>query len=437
MKNVMDYGAKGDGSSDDREAIQRAIDDSSKGSETGFPAGFRFLVGAHPQHPDRCLCLGPEDRLVGPGTIAQAKNLPRACRVIHAEGPDISLRNITIAGDGSGVYDGQRHGVFATAASSLVMRCVTISHCSGDGLYIYNVSDGAMIEGCHISSNARHGITIGGGNLTQTRIQRSVIAYNADRQIGAEPSAPYDFAHDVLIESCELIGNAKSEYALTIAGSSSASLTRKWRVMDCSIEGGILVRWAHDVLLFNNEIVGYGSQVPALHIDRSCIVVKAVDNSIQTDHKDTVWISATSRLNRPCGVILSDNSIRSGIAEGIGVRVTGASEVELRNNNINGIGNDAVGVYVRSVFDDTPIERITLTGNSISGFGTALVARGTDSLKARIKRLYMVDNIVNCQHDYTIDAGGLVEYMAFAPETDREVPIDPGEHPWGWQGNPG
>lgn len=95
--NVKDFGAKGNGKSDDTAAIQKALDSAigSKGTNVYFPKGTYII------DPSNTLFVESGVKIVGEGTdsILQANNSKFGWEMVRATGSNISIENIVLNGN--------------------------------------------------------------------------------------------------------------------------------------------------------------------------------------------------------------------------------------------------------------------------------------------------------------------------------------------------
>ena len=102
--NVLDYGARGDGKTDDAVAIQKAIDacSASGGGQVLFPAGHTYLSGPLHLKSDIDIHLQPNATLLASPDESIYKE--SAFRANEGEGmmwiSGTDLRNISISGTG-------------------------------------------------------------------------------------------------------------------------------------------------------------------------------------------------------------------------------------------------------------------------------------------------------------------------------------------------
>lgn len=206
---VSEFGARGDGSGDDRGAIQEAIDAAGEDGGAVFFAPGDYRVGG-PLVPRRnTLLFGSHT----PRWQAGA-NPPSACKIraardfsggeglVEPEGDTwgVTLRNLALVGDRSG---SNLHGVrlpdlrdFA-GNESWAIEGVTIAGFSGSG--IFGTAQTTTITGSMIGENEGWGIDVAGGNRwNDSHVANCFLFYNRLgnlRLAGPETSGLLEFAN--------------------------------------------------------------------------------------------------------------------------------------------------------------------------------------------------------------------------------------------------
>ncbi|WP_162944326.1 glycosyl hydrolase family 28-related protein [Paenibacillus aceti] len=94
--NVKDYGARGDGSTDDTAAVQQALDAAAgRGGQVYFPAG------TYSVNPEKTLTVEGNTTIIGDGTssVIQASKRSFGWEMMRATGSQIEIRNISLDGN--------------------------------------------------------------------------------------------------------------------------------------------------------------------------------------------------------------------------------------------------------------------------------------------------------------------------------------------------
>lgn len=169
--SLLDFGAVGDGTTNDFTAIQNAIDaTSATGRALRIPAGYVFLVGAALNLPVNTVLVGdgPDSTIKRGGTIAANKGL------LDITGSNVRLVNFTIEGavtastgftyadfgaDPMSTLITANTSIWAHGVRNLVIDGVTISHSGGYAVLLdassANVND-VSITNCRFVNNRPH-----------------------------------------------------------------------------------------------------------------------------------------------------------------------------------------------------------------------------------------------------------------------------------------
>lgn len=411
--SVADYGARGDGATDDRSAIQAAINACA---EVTIPAG-RYLVTRAPfVYYD---LLVPEGRTIrGDGrdatTLVQAAGHAPSVRLLHVAGADVTVEDLALDGDRARqVDDEHRAGVFA-AAPRLTLRRVDARSFSGDGVYLYRGADDATIDDVRAMSNSRNGLSLGGGTAGGL-ITGSIFAGNGVQQIDSEPGWGTT-VDGVTITGCYIDGSGSNDYALTVSGSGgSGSATRSsgWTVIGNTIRGSVLVVWADGIIVARNEIRN-ASTKPCIEVYRRSRGVAVLDNACEqtqtaVDSVPAVYVGGATG-DMPEGVVVAGNALTAAGRSAFGVRAEGVGSVYIAANRIDGPGVAAAGyagVYVRTSIVESPLRAAAVVDNVIRGWPAASVMAVGNVIGAGVAELCLLEVSGN-----TMDAGVTVGWGA-------------------------
>jgi polygalacturonase len=211
MSNVRNFGAKGDGRSDDSEAIRHAVEKAGDGV-LEFPRGdflIRRTVEVRLREHGRIGLVGngvgrvvmagagPAFRFVGTHTknadptsfapgVWQKERMPlvQGLEVVgaHPEADGLEFVRVmqpTLIGV---LVREVRHGVrFAERNRNVLLDSCHVYHCRGVGVFFDRVNlHQSVIHGCHISYCKGGGIKVAGGEIRNLHITGNDIEYNFD-----------------------------------------------------------------------------------------------------------------------------------------------------------------------------------------------------------------------------------------------------------------
>lgn len=209
--NVKQYGAKGDGITDDTTAIQNAINAAATGSVIFFPAG-TYLVSSTIQLVAELAYLGTTGSY-GSSTIKQ-KNSSNLPAVLAASGwynnntfsdNPVRIENLLI--DGNNSNNTTSHGIVLMNYDSIIREC-TVINAPGCGIVISSInrSGGTLsntavenrIESCKISGAGTHGIWIhdSGNNATDGYLDSCIVSGTTQDGIHMDTAVGWFIQHN-------------------------------------------------------------------------------------------------------------------------------------------------------------------------------------------------------------------------------------------------
>lgn len=338
VTNVKEYGAIGDGVTNDTAAIQSAINSISGRGILFFPIGdYKASI----EVPARISILGQGGgsriiplangwgiKMVGTHT-GTALPSTRTDQVINLETYPY-IKDIRIQGDGS-----TTNGIQIDKLMQPIISGVEIEEC-GDGIQIVNRCRNVIIDSCHILNNYGPGIHVTAGtDIHQFTISNSIINY-CKRAIHLDNCD----LRNVLITGCDLeYSDNGADVSNVEIDVSTSGIVRFVTITGCQMEGstanGQMINLKgnsadrkniNTVVISGNYINNFETNGIGIK-GNYCNGVQITGNDITTDGR-AIWFEYSSKVN-VTGDTGGSYSQSSGIAFGMGNEYITISGVQL------------------------------------------------------------------------------------------------------------
>lgn len=291
-KNVRDYGATGDGVTDDTVAIRAAL---VGGGAIYFPAG-TYLV-KDPTNVADAVVLAPASNslLFGEGDLSILKLGPHSTikhNIFRLDNKtNVTIRDLKLDGNKAvqtGTLDEYSHAIrIVDGSSNITVEDCTIIDAKGDGVYVgYEATPSAITERTFINNNLLYGnsrqqVAIVHGiehTVSNNRIV-GVIDVECDSTAGTRTSAVRILGNTGVVGDLALTRNMSSDMLINIYSPNGIG----YKLCDIVVDGNtayeIAVQYATNVKIVNNTIVGSNTVQTSLLSLRGSQNISTVGNT--------------------------------------------------------------------------------------------------------------------------------------------------------------
>lgn len=255
---VRDFGARGDGLTDDTAALNAAVRAASPGGAIVVPDG-TYLV-----NPVQSVVLRSNLTLsLAAGAVLKAIPVSDAVSavVVVKDAAAVTITGGTILGERAshpGTTGEWGMGIDIRGGTDVTVDGVTIRDCWGDGIYVGVGAAGesrrVTIRGCRCLGNRRQGLSMTG--CLSALVENSEFSGTGGTQpqsgIDLEPNIPYA-VRDVVIRDCVAARNAGWGIVLSGAAVTGVTIERN-RCTENASFGGIALLQASDCTVRSNTV---------------------------------------------------------------------------------------------------------------------------------------------------------------------------------------
>lgn len=346
VMDVRDFGAVGDGRTDDTQALKAAIE-AGAGKEVYIPSG-TYMISSKIYIPESTRIVGDGESTVLMAAPGMARGMD-LLKIYQASG--IQIEQISFSGN-SGVN--KRGNVYNTQ----------------DGIHLLDIwyATDVTISNCSFRDNIYAAIRcVGSSNVS---VFESAFQ---DVDCGLITLGSDDIS-DITVHGCTFDGHEKSEPVSFFATAKHSNITITDNVMSNKRDGsGVLFssRGSHEnILVTGNQISGTATGISADHVTSGII-----SGNVIGDTTGGYGIVLTDCAD----IRVEDNSMSRVMLDGI--RLTSCRDVVVSGNLVNSAGlknKDFLGIRIKGACENLVLQHNQVAkGTAKSGVGIYVEATGT------------------------------------------------------------
>lgn len=280
--NVKEFGAKGDGVTDDTAAIQNAINSLTNGGDVIFPytpASYLISNSLTLKNNIRLIGLGRRPKIKSNGSITTYIINGLNCSNCIIQNLDLDMNKVTNTA-------GTTFGIYLKNSNNVTIQDCTIQKIEGDGIYIAD-SANILVKDNLIDDINRNGITTT-GDIDNVIIQNNKLTNMRFGGLISEDDDDYQFVKNLHYLNNRVYGVAGAQTGMAFTSGLSNTTVKKYQ--NCSMIGnyidgfflGITARLSEDVTISRNQLVNVerGIHINAYSTTESKNI-KIINNSIK------------------------------------------------------------------------------------------------------------------------------------------------------------
>lgn len=376
--NAKAFGAVGDGVTDDRAAVQAALNAAGQTGETVFPAGTYSLGAAIPGSSISALTLGDHARIRGIGRVVlQVRAGHNTAIFANADqvngNTDIVIRDIEIDGNKTNqanqtltvgilftkvtagrllnvsVHDCRSHGVYADTCTDLSVVASdfndngVVGVNARNGLYVYGPGDLATIGACVAHGNSSSGLA--SRETTRVIVSDCRVYNNQDGNI----SVNGDFS---IIRGCVATGSVNYD-GITVGHTTAPESYAP----HCTVSGN----YCADNARYGIYLQAASNSIVSGNVCRNNAKANIVADGKAADSANSINVILASNV---CDT--TTDATTTPTTNGHGIRVTGLTDFVLQGNLV--MRSAGSGILVTDCQHGTVYGNISMN-NGIIGIG--------------------------------------------------------------------
>lgn len=249
--DVRDFGATGDGTTDDQAALQAAVDAAQPGSTLLFPAGLTFA------HSDVLSVSVPGLTLTGGGVLKATTPDRASVMVVSTDNVTVSDLTLVSTATTERLAALEATGIAVSGSTGTVVKNVYVTNSAAAGVHLDNAADflvtdttvtDAWSDSFHVTSGSHHGTVRGCAAVNSGDDGFACVSYEEDGLA----------VHDVTVERCSVTDGGARAFSVVggqgVVIRDSQSLRSYAASVYVACEGGYNTFGVSDVLVENMTV---------------------------------------------------------------------------------------------------------------------------------------------------------------------------------------